>query len=63
LALNPAAPGTGAGTPTPEEALIREVQAGALLSAVSTAFRLWATTQDSTLVRMVEMAVDEVLPR
>lgn len=48
--------------PSTDEPLLWDVQAGALLSAISAAYRLWAVTPGSKLSDLVAEAIDVVLP-
>jgi hypothetical protein len=45
-----------------EDSLLWEVRASALIGAISTAYRRWATTPGSELSSFVAVAVDAVLP-
>jgi AcrR family transcriptional regulator len=46
----------------PDDGLIWDVRAGALLAAMSTAYRRWAATPGSELLELVASAIDTVLP-
>lgn len=61
-ALRDAAQHGEAKWPSADTPLLWDVMAGALLGAISTAYRRWATTPDSELFNLVATAVDIVLP-
>jgi AcrR family transcriptional regulator len=52
----------GATEPSDEELLLWDVRASALIGAITTAYRRWATVPDSELSALIATAVDDVLP-
>jgi AcrR family transcriptional regulator len=50
------------GEPSPDELLLWDVRASALLGAIAAAYRRWATTPGSELSDLAAKAVDVVLP-
>jgi AcrR family transcriptional regulator len=61
-ALRSAAEGAEHAEHSDGEALFWEVRAAALLGAITTAYRRWATTSGSELSSLIATAVDAVLP-
>jgi len=61
-ALRVAAEGAEAAEQSDDEAMLWDVRAAALLGAITTAYRRWATTPGSELSSVIATAVDAVMP-